>query len=737
MPSPLHLRAADVSLVLDVSGPHLPRVVHWGAALGDVSDETLAELVRSSVKPVTSATPDVPYVLSVLPEQSAGWLATPGVSGHRAGQGFSTAFVVTDVEVEEAGEARPPLATEAADGAASLAARVTVRATDAAAGLGLVWVLELAVDGLLRTRTRLTNEAPGTYDVTGLDAVLPIPRRAGEILDFTGRHIKERSPQRHAFTAGTHLRETRRARTHDGTLLLLAGEPGFGNARGEVWGVHVAWSGNARTFAEQEMPSGQRVLGGGELLLPGEVRLAEGEEYASPWVYASYGDGLDTLSTRFHRFLRSRSTHPATPRKALINVWEAVYFDHRLEKLAQLADAAAAAGLERYVLDDGWFRHRRTDNAGLGDWYVDEGVWPDGLHPLVDHVTGLGLEFGLWFEPEMINEDSDAARAHPEWILRTPHRMPARSRDQQVLDLTVPEAWQYIYDRMHAILSEYAIGFVKWDHNRDLVDAGRQATGTAGVHEQTLATYRLLRALRAAHPDVEFESCAGGGGRADLGILALTDRIWTSDCIDPLERQTIEAGTGLMVPPELMGSHIASPRSHTTGRRHDIGFRAATAMFGHLGVEWDLTSASPEDLAELGRWVATYKGHRDLLHHGTVVRGDHPDPALRVHGVVAGDQREAIIAVVQVSASVAAIPGRVCIPGLDPALTYRVTPLPPADSSPHSDGAWRPAWWPEGVTLPGRMLSAIGIQVPVQPPEHTILLHLRAVDPSASGVGEG
>jgi alpha-galactosidase len=715
---PVHLRAAGTSVLLDLGdGAGLPRVLHWGADLGDLTPADAAAFARASVLPVATATPDVPSDLTVLPEQQAGWQGTPGVSGHRAGSAFSPAFRLDDVAIEGPGEVA----------GVPIAAAVTATALDPAAGLTVHWRLELLRDGLLRTRSTLTSTAPGTFDLHTLDAVLPVPREAGEILDFTGRHLKERTPQRHAFTAGTHLRETRRARAHDGTLLLVAGEPGFGNRRGAAWAVHVAWSGNTRTFAEQEMPSGRRVLGGGELLLPGEVRLGPGESYTSPWVYAAHGDGLDALSARFHRYLRSRPQHPRTPRPTTINVWEAVYFDHDLDRLRALADRAADVGLERYVLDDGWFRHRRDDTAGLGDWYVDEDVWPDGLHPLVDHVTGLGLEFGLWFEPEMVNEDSDLARAHPDWLLRTPHRIPRPARHQQLLDLTVPEAWQHVHDRMDALLSEYRIGYVKWDFNRDLLDAGRQATGTAGVHEQTLATYRLMAALRAAHPDVEIESCAGGGGRIDLGILELTDRVWTSDCIDPLERQTIEAGTGLLVPPEMLGSHIASPHSHTTGRRHDLAFRAATALFGHLGVEWDLTAASPEDLGELARWVALHRAHRDLLHHGDVVRADDPDPALRVHGVVAPDRREALIAVVQQAASTAAPVGRVRLPGLDPALRYRLRPLPPGDDPGRTLASEVPAWWHDGVELPGRVLREVGVQAPQQLPEHTVLLHLVAV----------
>lgn len=717
-----HLRAGGVSLLLDTSGPHLPRVLHWGADLGDVGPEEVAQLVLASVVPVVSGAPDAPYALSLLPEQSAGWLATPGVTGSRDGRAWSTAFRVTDVTTTG------PLTR---DDGTPVAHCLVVTADDGDAGLQLTLVVEQYPSGLVRTRSTVTNTADDVFTLAGLDTALPVPPEAEEILDWTGRHLRERSAQRHKFTAGTHLRESRRARSHDGTLLLTAGRPGFGHGSGEVWGVHVAWSGNTRTYAEQEMPSGARVLGGGELLLSGEVRLAPGESYTSPWLYASYGDGLDDLSHRFHAYLRSRPQHPTSPRKTLINVWEAVYFDHDLPRLTALADAASAVGIERYVLDDGWFRGRRDDTVGLGDWYVDEDVWPGGLHPLADHVTGLGMEFGLWFEPEMVNPDSDLAREHPEWILRTGSRLPPSSRNQQVLDLANQGAWDHVFGRMDAILAEYPIAFVKWDHNRDLIDAGHQPTGRPGVHGQTHAAYRLIDALRAAHPDVEFESCSGGGGRADLGILERTDRIWASDCIDALERQTIEAGTGMIVPPEMMGSHIGSPRAHTTGRRHDLSFRGATAFFGHLGVEWDLTRASEDDLTDLAAWISAYREHRELLHHGRVVRADHPDPALRVHGVVAESRDEAIFAIVQLTTGVSAPPGRVRLPGLDPARTYEVRPLAPGDDiSPRGDGAEAPAWWKDGTRLSGRALGVVGVQVPNQFPERSVLLHVRSAHPA-------
>ena len=360
----------------------------------------------------------------------------------------------------------------------------------------------------------------------------------------------------------------------------------------------------------------------------------------------------------------------------VLNTWEAVYFDHRLERLTELAEVAARLGVERFVLDDGWFGSRRNDRAGLGDWHVAVDVWPEGLNPLISHVRKLGMEFGLWVEPEMVNPDSDLFRAHPDWVLSgsgRPGRLPEAWRNQQVLDLANPDCWAFIRDRLDALLADHDIAFLKWDHNRDLIEAGHG--GRPGVHAQTLAVYRLLDELRRRHPGVEIESCASGGGRVDLGILARTDRVWASDTNDALERQHIQRWTQLLVPPELVGSHVGPPRSHTTGRTHDLGFRVATALFGHFGIEWDIASASEEEQQALAEAIAVYKRLRPLLHGGQVVRADHPNPAAYLHGVVAPDRAEALFAYVQLTASAFETPGLARLPGLDPDRAYRVTPL--------------------------------------------------------------
>ena len=696
----VHLSTDAVSLVLDVRGGGLPTVVHWGAPLGEVSEEDLLVLADTAVPPTANSTPDTPVPVALLPEAARGYQGRPGLRGHRAGTAWVPSFRVRDLRVT--------------------GSTAEVVADDPEALLRLELTVELTPSGVLRLRSRVTNDGSEPYTVDGLEAALPVPAQATELLDLTGHWARERHPQRRPFDLGTWSRESRRGRTgHDATLALLAGTAGFGFRGGEVWGLHVAWSGNHVTYAER-MIEGPATLGGGELLAPGEVILAPGEEYASPWLYAVYSSrGIDGLSAAFHQWLRSRPAHPALPRPVVLNTWEAVYFDHDLDRLRSLADVAARIGVERFVLDDGWFRHRRDDTAGLGDWYVDPAVWPAGLTPLISHVTGLGMRFGIWVEPEMVNEDSDLYRAHPDWVLGPGNGvLPPRARHQQVLDLNVPDAYAYLLERLDELLRDNDIAFVKWDHNRDLVAAGHD--GRSGVHGQTLAVYRLLDALRARHPGVEIESCSSGGARVDLEILARTDRVWASDSNDALERQTIQRWTGLLLPSELIGSHVGPPTVHSSGRTQHLSFRFATALFGHFGIEWDIASASPAELAGLAAGIAFYRRVRDLLHTGAVVRADHPDPAAYVHGVVAPDQSAGVFAYVQLTTSARAVPAPMRLPGLSPSRRYRVDVVTPA-GEPMRLGRG-PSWTPRVLT--GRLLAEVGLRPPVLAPEQAWLVEV-------------
>ena len=718
VPTMVHyLRAAGTSLVLDARGSGVPVIVHWGGDLGALSAGDLAVVADSAVPAIPPSSVDYPLRLSLLPTLGEGWTGRPGLSGFRVDTGRA-ALDLRLVGVR-AGEVDPFA------GAGPVALAILLR--DAAAGLDLRTELELSVQGVLRLRHTLTNTGGSAFELGSLDVTLPVPDRAAELLDFTGLWSHERRPQRSILGHGVWSRESRHGRPgHDDAFLTVAGTPGFGFRSGEVWATHLAWSGDKRTWAERS-PLGAATLGSGELLAPGELTLTVGESYSSPWTVAVYSAaGLDGLSARLHPWIRSWSTLRAAaapgipagrPRPVVLNTWEAVYFDHDLPTLARLADAAARVGVERFVLDDGWFTGRSDDRRALGDWFVDAATWPDGLHPLISHVRGAGLDFGLWVEPEMVSPDSELARRHPDWVLGADGS--PTWRFQRVLDLDNQDAFAWLLGRLGALLTEYPIGYLKWDHNRDLL--------AGSAHRQTAALYRLIDAVRAAHPGVEIESCASGGARIDLGILERVDRVWTSDTNDPLERQLIQRYTGVLVPPEYLGGHLGAATAHTTGRTADLGFRLATALFGSAGIEWNLTEASEAELDAIADWVARYKALRPLLHSGTVVRADASDPALELHGVVAADRSSGVFAYVALAAPRAALPAPLRFPGLDPDRSYRVVPFA-LGAAPRTVQDAAPGWLAAGgIALPGSVLALVGLPAPLLSPEQVALYTVNAV----------
>jgi alpha-galactosidase len=647
---------------------------------------------------------DVEAPLSMLPEHGSGFPGRPGLLGHRrGGSAWSPRFTFDRVE-------------RVSD------QHVVVHAVDAVAELSLSVSIELTTT--LRVTMRLNNDADTRYLLDALAITMPLPSHATELLSFDGRWVREMQPNRRQLLTGTWQSQNVAGRTsHDHQPTVFVGTPAFGEWHGEVWGAHLAWSGNHSTTVEA-LPDGRRYLQMGELLHPGELCLEPGDSYTTPTLVCCHSTaGLTPATWQFHRALRSLPTHPTSPRPVLINTWEAVYFDHDLDRLKQLADVATSVGIERFVLDDGWFGGRRNDQRGLGDWWVSPEAHPHGLAPLIEHVRGLGMEFGIWVEPEMISPDSDLYRAHPEWAMHTRGYEPVLSRDQLVLNLAHPDAYDYILEHLHRLLADHDIAFVKWDMNRNHAGSSN-ADGAAGTHAQTLAVYRLLDELGERHPGVEIESCSSGGARLDHEILRRTRRIWTSDCNDALERQTIQQGTSMLIPNELSGAHIGPTHSHTTGRVHSLAFRAATAMFGHLGVEWDVTRLTAAERSQLAEVIELHKRFRPLLHGGDVVRFDTAPNgqrdggvvAARAHGVYAADRSEALISYAHLATGGSLIPPRLRLPGLDPDRVYelRQVPLPGAPVE----------WIADGVRVTGRDLAVVGIQPPKLFPESAILIHL-------------
>ncbi|GAA3599506.1 alpha-galactosidase [Nonomuraea rosea] len=722
-PAPIvHLRGGSTSFIVEVAAP-VPRVLHWGADLGELSPAELDTIRATAVPGVTHNSTDMPRRLSVLPTEADAWSGTPGIEGRLRSTGMPyPRFDLVGHTVEEAGSALV----------------IALRSGDFGLTVHLRYALDehgvVAAGADVRRMDGDDQRSADVFDLSALTIILPLPERAVELVDFTGKWSRERSPQRADIAFGSHLRESRRGRPSlDSPYLLLAGTRAFGFRTGEVWALHVGWSGNQRYYVEQ-LPEGagahRAVLGGGELLLPGEVALGAGDSYRTPTLYFAWSDqGMDGIAGRFHDMLRSRPQHPAGPRPLMLNTWEAVYFNHDLDTLVDLVDRAATVGVERIVLDDGWFLGRRNDRTGLGDWFVDPDVWPQGLAPFVERVRSHGMQFGLWFEPEMINLSSRLAQEHPGWVLAPASGAGPAVRHQHVLNIADEDAWQFLFDRIDALMCEYAIDYIKWDHNRELHEASRRdAGGRAGVRAQTEALYRLLDALRTKHRSLEIESCASGGGRVDLGILQHTDRVWPSDCNDPVERQQIQRWTGQLIPPELIGTHLGAAEAHTTKRVTSLSFRLATALFGHAGIEQDLTACSDEELGTIRAWGKLYKELRPLLHNGRVVRADVADEQTLLHGVVSQDRSEAVFSWARLGTSTAIQAGRVPLPGLDPRRSYRLrlrTEIGAPVLHEHAP-EWLAATEKGAVTLSGHVLARLGLPMPTLQPQQAIILQLHA-----------
>lgn len=733
--------AVDVAVAFAFVGNDLPRLVYWGRPISD--PETLVGAYDAQNPQRVSGALDYTPWPSVLPTQSESWIGADRFDVSRDGRKLFCKFTVTNISAEtvEAGNAYD-MTVEGGypqwkvSDSPKATPTITATAEDAEQGVRIVWTCELDASGLMRQKASVINIGSGQLEVGKVELAYTIPADATEILTTTGHHLHERSPQRQPLTVGRFERVSMVGRPDfDATLLLSVGETGFGFTRGDVYSAHVGWSGNS-VLSIERLPYTAGVLGGGEVLLGGEIGLGEGEEYTTPWLYGSYGTGLNEVSSRFHSYIRNvhrdwRAEHgiAAKPRPVILNTWEAVYFNHDYDTLTALADKAAESGVERFVVDDGWFGSRRDDTSGLGDWEISQDVWPDGpksLKALADYVHGKGLEFGLWFEPEMVNPDSNMFRNHPDWVMKpTANRLPMQGRTQQVVDLTNPDAYAYVYGAMDKLVGELGIDYIKWDHNKLVTEEVSPRTGRPAAHAQTLAVYRIFHDLKAAHPGLEIESCSSGGGRIDVGILEVADRVWVSDCVDPVERADIQRYTSLLVPPEMMGEHVGDSPAHSTHRATSQEMRMAMAFFGHMGVEWNLLKQPQEDIDKLHEWVSEFKKHREWFAVDTVVHSDAADPAVRVDGCVMPNKDAAIYRFTQLTTSQTYPAAPVRLPGLDPDAVYEVSPLEVSLDLAKQDignGQSPLGWWTaEGVRMTGRALASYGIRPPALHPAQAVL----------------
>jgi len=514
---------------------------------------------------------------------------------------------------------------------------------------------------------------------------LDLPETKWDLTTFTGAWARERHETVVRAQTGIHRFGSRTGvSSHYCNPFFLLSEENATEHHGRVYGFNLIYSGSHQgqvevtPFAKTRIQAGIQSDGFG-------WTLEDGESFQTPEAVLSYsGSGRNGLSQNMHRFVRehiSRGKWAKVPRPVLLNNWEATYFNFKEQNILTLARKAAKLGMELFVLDDGWFGKRDNDNCSLGDYSLNTPKLPHGLDGLAKRINDLGLDFGLWFEPEMVNPDSDLYRTHPDWAVQTPGVTPSLSRNQLVLDLCRTEVQDYIIENVNRILKSAPIRYVKWDMNRPLTDCYSPALTEQSRfhHAWCLGLYRVMKTIVESNPEVLFEGCASGGNRFDLGILSYMVQIWTSDDTDCYERMKIQTGTSYGYPQSVMGCHVSACPNHQTTRSSPIEARFDVAAFGMLGYELDLNILSPAEEKAVQKQVAFYKEHRQLLQYGDFYRLHSPFREEFCSWIlVSPDKREAMVldAIGRMMPNSEATPIR--LTGLNPDLCYEVTVRPEA-----------------------------------------------------------
>lgn len=510
---------------------------------------------------------------------------------------------------------------------------------------------------------------------------MDMPYGDWEWMHFHGRHAMERQVERVPLLHGVQESgSTRGTSSHQQNPSVLLCEKNCTETSGYCMGAVLMYSGGFQTQIELDQLNQTRIVMG---IHPDTFcwTLNGGESFYTTEVILSCSDeGMDKLSGRFHRVIREhvcRGKYKMTERPVLINNWEATYFDFDEEKIFNIAKQASELGVDMMVLDDGWFGKRDSDSTGLGDWFVNEDKIKGGLEKLVKRINGLGMKFGIWFEPEMISEESNLYKEHPDWAIQIPGRKPMRGRYQLVLDMTRQDVRDYLYRQISNVLDCANVEYIKWDMNRSISDwyspglsSGRQSEMP---HRYVLGLYELLERLTTDYPDVLFEGCSGGGGRFDAGMLYYCPQIWCSDDTDAYERTKIQYGTSFFYPVSAVGSHVSAVPNHQTGRITPLETRAVTAMAGSFGYELDLNTLSEEEKAEVAEQIVRFKKYGPLIHNGSYHRLSNPmEDKFAIWSFVSEDKKQVLVhgMIFRTEANMLRYPVR--LRGLDAAKKYRL-----------------------------------------------------------------
>jgi alpha-galactosidase len=546
-----------------------------------------------------------------------------------------------------------------------------------------------------------------------LSMSLDFPDADFEMLQLSGHWARERHIKTRPLVQGIQsIESTRGASSAFQNPFVALLRKDASEDHGEVYGFSLVYSGNFLAEIEVNEYETTRVSMG---INPFDFEwlLEPGEQFQTPEVVMVYSEnGLNSMSQTYHTLYRTRLARGPwrnKERPVLMNSWEATFFDVTEQKILSLAREAKTLGIELVVLDDGWFGHRDDDASSLGDWFEHPKKFPNGLRYLGEEINTLGLQFGLWFEPEMISKDSDLYRVHPDWLLYVPNRRLSPGRNQFVLDFSRQEVREAIYDMMETILENAPISYVKWDMNRNMTEIGSATLPPKRqkevAHRYILGLYELLERLTARFPDVLFESCAGGGGRFDPGMLFYMPQTWTSDNTDAIERLKIQYGTSLVYPLSSMGAHVSAVPNHQVGRITPLKTRADVAFFGVFGYELDIEALPQEEKEAIKDQIAFYKAHRRLFQFGTFYRLASPfEKNAACWMVVSEDQKEALVGYYKVMALPNPRFFKVRLQGLLPDVQYEIQGI--------------------GKVLYGDAFMSFGLQLPIESKDHDFLSHL-------------
>ncbi|MDC3216395.1 alpha-galactosidase [Candidatus Pseudothioglobus singularis] len=676
------------TLVLSSLDNRVPCLIYWGQKLP--GDESLEDLIEASKKDWGDNLLDKVPDLSILPEQSANFTGQLGCKIRDInGQILSPHFIFQSEVVNN-----------------NLLALTYI---DKA--LGLTYIASITAyssNDIFALSAKIESDNPINMEWLSTP-VIAASQSSNEMIDYGGQWGGEFRKQLTPWVTGVHMRESRSGTTsHANFPGLIIPSKACSENLGSCYGFHYGWSGGHRMIAEQ-LPDGRRQIQFGNTE---NSELSPGKSFETAELFISHSsEGVGGIGKAFRSHVAESIVNFSKDklRPVHYNCWEAIYFDHNVDQLKEIASLAFDIGAERFVLDDGWFKGRHNAHSSLGDWTVDEIKYPHGLSPLVNHIQSLGMTFGLWFEPEMVSPDSDLYRQHPNWIMGDEDQL--LGRGQLVLDISLKEVQDYLFERVSALLEVYPIEYIKWDHNRVLPypDAS-----------QTRSLYLLLNRIRDSHPEVEIESCSSGGGRIDYGILRYAQRVWLSDSNDALERLRIQHEALLWLPISVTGSHVGPKICHTSGRELSMSFRAWVAAQRHMGFEMDPRELSSQDKDLLKSVTTWWKANRQWMVEASIFRLPSIDESVMAEIQVNASLDHFVVFVGQSISSKFSSPTPLLLEGLNPMTMYNVSLVNKKEIN--SLSKLEEGLLTKTLKLSGQFLMTQGIQLPKVFPANMLVI---------------